>query len=120
MFGVGGGRWFGGGLSSLLDLGDLDTLGELLCCVSYVELIDDAEDTVEVKMAGKTFQQKTRVRSQTSRRWRESRLSGRSWLFGGGEEESSWVILLSLLYHRLECLQRTENKLVNYIIFEYK
>ena len=111
----------GGGLSSLLDLGDLDTLGELLCCVSSVELIDDAEDTVEVKMAGKTFQQKTRVRSQTSRRWRESRLSGRSWLFGGEEEDSScWVILLSLLYHRLECLQWTENKIVNFIIFKYK
>ena len=58
----------GGGLSSLLDLGDLDHLGEYSGCFSSVELLDVAEDPVEVKMAGKTFQQKTRVRSHTSSR----------------------------------------------------
>ena len=31
---------------------------------------------VEVKIAGNTLQQKTRVRSQTSRKWMERRLSG--------------------------------------------
>ena len=57
-----------------------------------VELLEDAEDTVEVKIAGNTFQQKTRVRIQTNRRWKERRWSGRSCSEG---EVSVWVILAS-------------------------
>jgi hypothetical protein len=44
-----------------------------------VELLEDAEDSVEVKINGNTFQQKTRVRSQANRRWKERRWSGRGW-----------------------------------------
>ena len=57
--------------------GNLDLDGGELESLLTVDLLDGAEDTVEVKMAGNTFQQKTRVRSQTSRRWMERR--GRSW-----------------------------------------
>ena len=47
---------------------------------------------VEVKIAGNTFQQKTRVRSQTSRRWMERRLSDRRWLEEGDEESRSDIL----------------------------
>ena len=46
-------------------------------------------------MAGKTFQQNTKVRSQIRIRWRESKLSDRRWFCNGGEEEESKSVILS-------------------------
>ena len=56
------------------------------------EVVEGAEDVVEVKMAGKTFQQKTRVRIQISRRWRERRLSESRWLEEGEGESRSDIV----------------------------
>ena len=98
----------GGGQSPLLEGGDLDLDGGKLESPSTVELLDGAEDTVEVKMAGNTFQQKTRVRSQTSRRWRE-RGSGRSW--PGGEEGAASDILVAAWNE-----WGLENKFIKYLI----
>ena len=42
-----------------------------------MELLAGAVDSVEVRIAGNTFQQKTKVRSQTSRMRKEGRGSGR-------------------------------------------
>ena len=55
-------------------------------------MFDGSGDLLEVKMEGNTFQQKTRVRSQTSRRWRERRLSDRRWLEEGDEESRSDIL----------------------------
>ena len=62
----------------------------------FEEVVEGAADVVEVKMAGNTFQQKTRVRSQTSRRWRERRLSDSRWLEEGEEESRSDIVDISI------------------------
>ena len=49
-------------------------------------------------MAGKTFQQNTKVRSQIRIRWRESKLSDRRWFCNGGEEEESKSVILSCCF----------------------
>ena len=58
-----------------------------------MELLGGAEDAVEEKIVGKTFQQKTRVMIQTNRMWMERRWSDRSW--AGGEEEGSAGVILA-------------------------
>ena len=63
---------------------------------------DEAVDEV-VKIAGKTFQQNTKVRSQIRIRWRESKLSDRRWFCKGGEEEESKSVILSIASARLFC-----------------
>ena len=68
--------------------GDLDSLFE--------EEVEGAEDMVEVKIAGNTLQQKTRVRSQTSRRWMERRLSDRRGLKEGDEESMSNILDIAI------------------------
>ena len=103
--GRGGG---GGGQIPMLEGGHLDLDGGELESLLTVELLEGEEDTVEVKMAGNTFQQKTRVRSQTSRRWRE-RGSGRSW--PGGEEGAASDILVAAWYER-----GLEKKFIKFII----
>ena len=93
----------------MLEGGHLDLDGGELESLLTVELLEGEEDTVEVKMAGNTFQQKTRVRSQTSRRWRERRGSGRSW--PGGEEGAASDILVAAWNE-----WGLENKFIKYLI----
>ena len=63
---------------------------------------DEAEDEV-VKMAGKTFQQNTKVRSQIRIKCRESKLSDRRWFCKGGDEEESTSAILSITVSWLFC-----------------
>ena len=77
-FGLGGGGRVGAVHSFLEFIGlDMDGEEDLDWSVSDGEELEDAEVIVEVNIAGKTFQQNTRVRSQTRRMLRERRLSER-------------------------------------------